>query len=404
MLNTDGGRLRVVFVTTGYPTEDHPNNSIFIHRSIKALSYYVVPQVIHLRTWLPGRPFIEKRKWEDIPVTSVYCPQFPYLLNLHNNTKLLSKLGRILVCDYLDSPDLIHSTNLYPAGFVADQWASSIGKPHTSHVIGSDINICLSHNLARIGKDWLYNLRGVACNSVVLMNRLIELVPDIKNVRVIYRGVDSLTFAPIGHINGPQSSLPPIRFLYLGGFRTWNLRHKEYYDLKGGHILLNAWRRVEAGIYPSSLLIGGPGMDIARLQKWRATLCRPEAVFFSKAVSPEDIPSLMRACDVLVIPSLNEGLPNVANEAQACGRPVLGTDAGGIPESVLHGVTGLIVPRGDVNALASGLEWCFYHQEEMRVMGANARRHVIHNTSWGKFTEEMMSLFDSAIKQVARKM
>lgn len=64
---------------------------------------------------------------------------------------------------------------------------------------------------------------------------------------------------------------------------------------------------------------------------------------------------MIRACDVVVLPSLNEGLPNLAIEAQACGRPVLGTNAGGIPEAVLDGKTGIIVQKGDRDALSKGL-------------------------------------------------
>jgi glycosyltransferase involved in cell wall biosynthesis len=60
----------------------------------------------------------------------------------------------------------------------------------------------------------------------------------------------------------------------------------------------------------------------------------------------EDIPDLLESIDILLIPSRNEGLPLVVMEAMAASRPVIGSDAGGIPEVVLDGVTGLVV-RGD---------------------------------------------------------
>ncbi len=396
LMGTGGKRLRVAFVATGYPTEDRPNNSIFIHRSIKVLTRYVDPLVIHLRAWLPGRPFIEKRVWEDIPVVSVACPQSPSGGMFHLNAKLLSWFGYIFVRSYLDAIDLIHSTNLYPAGFVASRWASSVGKPHIAQVIGSDLNLYLAPNLKRIGKDWLCNLSGIACVSAALMNRLTALIPDLKNVHVAYMGVDPLTFSPDGPIQGPQSSLPPVRFFFLGGFRSWDPGRAEY-NLKGGHVLLDAWQQVETQIQPSSLLISGPGTDIARLEKWRITLHRPEAVLFSRAISPSDIPAFIRACNVVVIPSVNEGLPNVANEAQACGRPVLGTDAGGIPETVDQGKTGYIVKRNDPQALAQGLLWFYGHQNEISVMGMAARQRMLKLFSWDNFVREVLNLYQVAI-------
>jgi glycosyltransferase involved in cell wall biosynthesis len=68
-----------------------------------------------------------------------------------------------------------------------------------------------------------------------------------------------------------------------------------------------------------------------------------------------DIPKWMNACDVLCLPSLSEGLPNVALEAMACGLPVVASRVGGVPEIVEHGVNGLLVPPADPHALAAAL-------------------------------------------------
>ncbi|MGE5591800.1 MAG: glycosyltransferase family 4 protein [Bacillota bacterium] len=69
-----------------------------------------------------------------------------------------------------------------------------------------------------------------------------------------------------------------------------------------------------------------------------------------------DIASLVAAADVVVLPSLLEALPHAVMEAQSAGKAVLATNAGGIPEMVLHGETGFLVPPGDPAALAAGLE------------------------------------------------
>jgi glycosyltransferase involved in cell wall biosynthesis len=398
MTNSSQRRLRILFVATGYPTPYRPNQSIFTHRSIQQLSKYVDPKVIHFRSWLPGRPWVEKRKLDGIDVLSLSIPQLPGGSTLHLNAKLLAWLGRMFAGAQLKETDLIHSTDLYPAGFVGSQWSKLTKKPHTTHVIGSDLNLFLAPKLRSIGSEWLMKINGFACNSTAILNALTRMAPGLKNATVIYRGVDTNLFSPHGAAGGPQASLPPVRFLYLGGFHSWDPRQVDYYNLKGGHILLEAWQKVEDKVQPGSLLIGGPGADKGKLEEWRQTLHFPQAVFFAGTIPPAEIPSTIRACDVVVIPSLQEGLPNVANEAQSSGRPVLGTDAGGIPEAVLHEQTGLIIPRGDPDRLAQGIEWFFFHQNEMVQMGSKGRDRALTQFSWDRFSIQMTTLFQNAVE------
>ncbi len=390
--------LRVLFIATGYPTSARPNSCIFVHRSIKELSNRVNPRVIHLRAWLPGRPFVEKRSWDDIPVVSAACPQTPAGKMSHLNARLFARLGWLFLRSQIENADIIHSTDFYSGGFIGSRWATWAGKPHTTHAVGSDINLFLPQALGHPDGKWTRAIDGVACNSRSLMKKLLKMVPDISDPRVIHRGVDTDLFIPSGEICGPQRNLPPVRFLFLGGFHTWD-PDTPYYNLKGGHTLLKAWREIEMHVQPSNLLIGGPGIDLGKLKDWQDSLKRPDAVSFCKAIRPDTVPAFMRASDVVVIPSLHEGLPNLANESQACGRPVLGSDAGGIPESIIDGDTGRIFQRGNVEALASMLVWFHKHPTERVVMGKNARHRMVNEFSWHNFSREMLTLFQSAIEK-----
>jgi L-malate glycosyltransferase len=397
-LSSHSNRLRVVFVTVGYPTLYRPKECIFMHRSVKAMSEQIDALVIHLRAWRPGRPWVERRNWEGVDVLSVACPQFPLGSYSHLNTLLLSRFGALSVQSAIASAEIVHSMDIYPAGFVASQWAKRLAKPHTTHVIGSDLNLFLVPNLPRVGKKWLINLDGVVCNSMAIKQQLLSHVHALTNARVIYRGVDTASFSPDGLASGPQASKSPVRFLYLGGFHTWDPRRHEY-NIKGGHILLEAWSIIEERIGLSSLIIGGPGADTANLRRWRDHLRKPEAVFIADTISPESVPNWIRACDVVVIPSLQEGLPNVANEAQACGRPVLATDAGGIPESVVNGETGMIVPSGDSLALAQGMQWFWNNQSSLPGMGRQGRARMMREFSWDRFSKEMLTFFSLAVQR-----
>jgi len=80
--------------------------------------------------------------------------------------------------------------------------------------------------------------------------------------------------------------------------------------------------------------------------------------------------------DVLVLPTHREGFPNVVLEANASGKPAVGTDATGAVDSIIDGVTGIIVPVGDIVALANGIARLLENPALAREMGENARKRV----------------------------
>jgi glycosyltransferase involved in cell wall biosynthesis len=90
----------------------------------------------------------------------------------------------------------------------------------------------------------------------------------------------------------------------------------------------------------------------------------------------DDVPALLAAADVLVLPSSIEGLPLVVLEAMASGVPVVATAVGGTPEAVTDGETGLLVPPGDARALAGALEGTLEDPGYARRLGEAGRRRA----------------------------
>ncbi len=80
----------------------------------------------------------------------------------------------------------------------------------------------------------------------------------------------------------------------------------------------------------------------------------------------DDIPGIMRALDAFVLPSLNEGISNTILEAMATSLPIVATAVGGNPELIEHGVHGLLVPSGDVEAMAQAMTRCSSTNRAMR--------------------------------------
>jgi glycosyltransferase involved in cell wall biosynthesis len=86
-----------------------------------------------------------------------------------------------------------------------------------------------------------------------------------------------------------------------------------------------------------------------------------ESVLFGGAVTQAEVATWMTAATLLCLPSRNEGTPNVIVEALACGIPVVASAVGGIPDLIVEGETGLLVPPADVVALSNALALAFEH-------------------------------------------
>jgi len=104
------------------------------------------------------------------------------------------------------------------------------------------------------------------------------------------------------------------------------------------------------------------------------------------------------AADVFVIPSLQEAFGNVALEAMACGTPVVGFDAGGIPEFVCSGVTGLLAPTGDVVGLRAAMVELLRDRVRREEMSDRCRQIVVEEftleiqaRSYVKLYEEILA-------------
>ena len=80
-----------------------------------------------------------------------------------------------------------------------------------------------------------------------------------------------------------------------------------------------------------------------------------DTIQFAGRRPPDEVPSWMAAADLLCLPSRREGCPNVVLEALACGRPVVASNVGGVPE-LLSEQNGIVVPPDNPDRLAAGMQ------------------------------------------------
>ena len=143
---------------------------------------------------------------------------------------------------------------------------------------------------------------------------------------------------------------------------------------KGHHYFLESAKRVLEVLPKTRFLIVGDGPLRENLEGLSLSLGIAQAVRFLGY--RQDIATLMGMSDVIVMPSLKEGLPYVLLEALALARPVVGTPVGGIPEVVKHGETGFLVPPKDSESLAEAVIQVLRNPEKAARLGERGRELV----------------------------
>jgi len=133
--------------------------------------------------------------------------------------------------------------------------------------------------------------------------------------------------------------------------------------------------------YPNTvLMIVGDGPERKKLEKLVAKLELENNVVFIGAVKPDKVVNYYGLCDTLVLPSNFEGWGRVVVEACACGKPVIMTDVGCAGEVIINGKSGLVVPVGNVEALAEKLIYLINNVSIAKKMGKTGKKIVIkHN-------------------------
>lgn len=113
----------------------------------------------------------------------------------------------------------------------------------------------------------------------------------------------------------------------------------------------------------------------------------------------DDLMKLYHACDIFVLPSLEEGFGMVLTQAMACGRPLIGTNVGGIPMQIRDGWNGFLVePANEEKQLAEKIKYLIYNEEERIRMGKNSKKLAEEKFDWEKIAEKYLEVYGVAVR------
>jgi glycosyltransferase involved in cell wall biosynthesis len=157
-------------------------------------------------------------------------------------------------------------------------------------------------------------------------------------------------------------------------------------------LLLKAMRLILQK-HEMELKIIGSGSRLEEYTELARTLGIEEEVHFLGHIDHDKLPEHYAAADLFVLSSRMESFGLVVAEAMACGLPVVATRVGGVPEVVDEGVTGLLVPPNDPEALAEAVNSLLDDPDRMKAMGAKGRERVREHFTWDKVAERMVGYF-----------
>lgn len=403
-------RLRIALVVNFLPTADQPHRGRANDQRVRALAELAEVKVFCLDGKYPRLRFLRPRTYEQgsarggAEVGGAYQPgreggraeaggqvvenlryaAFPVVTRVINGwsgARVLTPRMREF------RPDVILAYFVYPIGFAAVQAGRELGVPTVIGAIGSD--------LRQVGR-WVRPLAAQAIQKAALVTtvseelrqRAITMGAPAEKCRTIRHGCDTGIFHP-GDRQAARARLQVAADAELIVFVGSLL------PLKGVRELLEATAALASKRPKLRVVCIGVGPLKEELKQRAAQPDLADRVRFTGGAEPGEVARWMTAANVVCLPSYSEGVPDVIIEAVSCGRPVVATEVGGIPE-IVNEKCGILVPAKDVQRLAAGLAEGLDRVWNEGDIAASFQR------SWGDWARETYEVcWEAARKRVA---
>lgn len=359
--------MKILMLSHMYPSPVNPTGGIFVHEQVRALQDLGHDvRVVSPKGWAP--PLLPRwSAYRDVPGVDVVegvRVLYPKKVSLpgarlgpYNCNAMLAAIRGPLARVHDRWPfDVIHAHMIVPDGWAAARVGAELGVPvvatgHRADVL--DVPRRGAKESQRV-EEAISSIDQVVTVSAAIGEAAAALAVPRRPIRVIANGADHRVFHPRDRRAarrrlGLPEDLPIVS--YVG----------KLVPRKGVDTLIEAMGLLGRRSEGAPLLVAaGIGEMREGLERRARELGVADRVRFIGKVDHNEVPWVMAAGDVFVLPSLSEGLPTVVCEAMSCGVAVVATAVDGTPEAVRHGETGLLVeprrPQELADALAQVLD------------------------------------------------
>lgn len=319
-----------------------------------------------------------KYKYKDNVKLYVIKPPFKsklsYFFIINSIKKLINKIN----------PDLIHSHYATSYGLYG---RLSKKHPLIISVWGSDVyDFPKSSKLKE--KLFIYILKGadVICSTSEDMALEIKKYYDKKNIEITPFGVDIERF---NIINKPLSN----NYITIGVVKNLRKVYGIEYLIKA---FVDLSKEIEKDI---RLMIVGDGEERENLENLSKKLNIENKVNFVGNIDNKEVSKYINKMDIICMPSIRESFGVAAVEAEACGRPVVCSDVGGLKEVVLHNKTGYLFKSEDIEDLKEKLKKLILDEKKIMEFSTKGREFVVEKYDWNKNAALMKKIYNSVLNK-----
>ena len=317
---------------------------------------------IHFITY--KRPVRLTHYQENVFFHEVNTEEYPLFDYTPYDTTLTSKLVDVVKYEKLDLLHVHYAIPHATVAYLAKQILADEGIhiPVVTTLHGTDITLVGSdRSFAPVVAFSINKSDGVTAVSNHLRHQTCEQLKIKKEIEVIYNFIDFSRFSRLNKEHFRKAIAPEGEKILV---HTSNFR-----KVKRIEDVIQTFEIVQKQI-PSKLLLVGDGPERPRLERMTRELGLYEHVrFLGKQDAIEEI---LAVADLFLIPSSNESFGLAALEAMACQVPVISSNAGGLPEVNIHGVTGCLADVGDYESMAQHALMLLQDEAMLKVYRQNA--------------------------------
>ncbi len=397
--------MKVMEVCQEFPNRYYPQLGTFIKQSIDSIASQNIditvvspkPFVLPFSAF-PYHNFSKLPRVEHTEKYDLHYPRYMYAVPKKYFYPITGISYAHFVSTYAikkikPKPDLIHAHFSYPDGFGMIKLAKKWNIPLVISALGT-----IERKVAYEGS---YTSRQII-EAMNFADKILSVSEDLKlhivnlginenKVIVVPNGVDTEKFKPRGKENARDLlNLPQDKniILFVGALRS----------IKGVDYLIEAAKKF-VGTNTELYMVGrddGLKKSLVKMAQERKII---DFIKFIGPVNHEDIPLWISASDILVLPSLSEGRPNVILEALACEVPVVATDVGGIPELMINGETGYLVPAKNPPELSEKINKLLEDENLRKKMGKIGRQSITQRgLTWEAHAKKTVDIYSKLLQ------